>query len=117
MIGKAEHPAAFHHANQGPPFVYEGSVGIVNIKSDKRMLKITIPEDLNYHDTFSDIFEDFTKTHVLYAVKTADLGSVFILTYHVVMKNGTDEKEMLDKIRCRNANLDITFSQIPQEER
>lgn len=91
--------------------------GIADIKSEMRMLKITIPEDLNYHDVFADIFEEFTKKHILYAVKTADLGSVFILTYHVIMKNGLSEKEMLDKIRCRNANLDITYAQIPQADK
>lgn len=93
------------------------NTGIMNFKNDKRMLKITIPEDLNYHDTFADIFDEFTKKHVLHAVKTADLGSVFILTYHIVMKGGMNEKEMLDKIRCRNANLDVIYSEIPQEER
>ena len=78
-----------------------------------RMLKITIPEDLNYHDAFADIFQKFTNKYGLYAVKTADLGSVFILTYHVLLKEGADEKDLLNELRCRNGNLDITYSEIP----
>lgn len=91
--------------------------GIIHIKSDMRLLKITIPEDLNYHEVFYDIFEVFTQKHMLKAVKTADLGSVYILTYHVLMRSGVNEKEMLDQLRCRNANLDITYAEIPQVEK
>ncbi len=81
-----------------------------------RLLKITIPEDLNYHDAFSDVFGEFTTRQSLHAVKTADLGSVFVLSYYVRMKRGADEKAMLDALRCRNANLDITYSEIPIED-
>lgn len=78
-----------------------------------RMLKITIPEDLNYHNAFAEPFQQFTEKHGLYAIKTADLGSVFVLTYHVLLKQNADEKEFLNELRCRNGNLDITYSEIP----
>lgn len=78
-----------------------------------RMLKITIPEDLNYTGAFADVFEAYTKRISLNAVKTADLGSVFVLTYHIVMAEGADEKELIDQLRCRNGNLTISISEIP----
>ena len=78
-----------------------------------RMLKITIPEDLNYHDAFAEPFQKFTEKQSLYAVKTADLGSVFILTYHILLKKDANEKELINELRCRNGNLDITYSEIP----
>ena len=81
-----------------------------------RLLKITIPEDLNYHDAFKDVFKEYTSQQSLHAIKTADLGSVFVLSYYVRMKKGADEKAMLDAIRCRNANLDITYSEIPKAD-
>lgn len=81
-----------------------------------RLLKITIPEDLNYHDAFADIFGKYTSRQSLHAIKTADLGSVFVLSYYIRMKKGADEKAMLDALRCRNANLDITYSEIPRED-
>ncbi|MDY4975546.1 MAG: DUF4956 domain-containing protein, partial [Clostridia bacterium] len=43
----------------------------------------------------------------------ADLGSVFILTYHILLKKDANEKELINELRCRNGNLDITYSEIP----
>ena len=85
-------------------------------ENSMRLLKITIPEDLNYHDAFADVFKEYTTQNSLHAIKTADLGSVFVLTYYVRMKKGADEKAMLNDIRCRNANLDITYSEIPKTD-
>ncbi len=78
-----------------------------------RMLKITIPENLNYAGAFTDIFETYTKRTSLNAIKTADLGSVFVLTYHVILTDDADEKDMIDQLRCRNGNLTISMSEIP----
>ena len=89
---------------------------IAKRENPMRLLKITIPEDLNYHDAFGDIFKEYTSEQSLRAIKTADLGSVFVLSYYVKMKKGADEKAMLDAIRCRNANLDITYSEIPKTD-
>ena len=88
--------------------------GLAKHENPMRLLKITIPEDLNYHDAFKDVFKEYTTQQSLYAIKTADLGSVFVLSYHIKMKKGADEKAMLDAIRCRNANLDITYSELPK---
>ncbi|MBQ4086687.1 MAG: DUF4956 domain-containing protein [Clostridia bacterium] len=82
-------------------------------KCAMRMLKITVPESMNYADAFSEVFENFTDTAKLYGVKTADLGSVFVLTYHVVLKKDTDEKSFIDAVRCLNGNLTVALSDIP----
>lgn len=79
-------------------------------KTSQKLLKITIPEDLNYEDAFDDIFEKFTKSYDLIKVKTTDLGSLFQLVYGVTMDNKTSQKEFLDELRCRNGNLNITLS-------
>ena len=71
---------------------------------------ITIPEDLNYSDVFDDIFSEFTISHDLVRVKSTNMGSMFKLTYNVTLRDVTREKEMIDKIRCRNGNLEITVS-------
>ena len=75
-----------------------------------KTLTITIPEDLNYSDIFDDIFSEFTKTHDLVRVKSTNMGSMFKLTYNVMLSDTTREKEMIDKIRCRNGNLEIAIS-------
>lgn len=71
---------------------------------------ITIPEDLDYSGVFDDIFAEFTRSHDLVRVKTTNMGSMFKLTYNVELMDATREKEMIDKLRCRNGNLEIAVS-------
>lgn len=71
---------------------------------------VTIPEDLDYTDVFEDIFTEYTSSHELVCVKTTNMGSMFRLTYHVTLLDNAKEKEMIDKIRCRNGNLEISVS-------
>ena len=71
---------------------------------------ITIPEDLDYSGVFDDIFAEYTVSHDLARVKSTNMGSMFKLTYNVVLRDASREKEMIDKIRCRNGNLEITVS-------
>ena len=71
---------------------------------------ITIPEDLDYSGVFDDIFSEFTSSHDLVRVKSTNMGSMFKLTYNVMLSDTTREKEMIDKIRCRNGNLEIAVS-------
>lgn len=71
---------------------------------------ITIPEDLDYSGVFEDIFHQYTLSHDLVRVKTTNMGSMFKLTYNVMLRDAAREKEMIDKIRCRNGNLEIAVS-------
>ncbi len=76
----------------------------------KRSLRITIPEDLDYTGIFDDIMETYTSAHQLISSKTTGMGSMFKLTYEVIMKRGMNEKEFVDALRCRNGNLEIALS-------
>ena len=71
---------------------------------------ITIPEDLDYSGVFDDIFAEFTRSYDLVRVKTTNMGSMFKLTYNVELRDAAKEKEMIDKMRCRNGNLEIAVS-------
>lgn len=75
-----------------------------------KVFTITIPEDLDYSDVFDDIFKEYTCDYDLIRVKTTNMGSMFRLTYQVILRDAKKEKEMIDKIRCRNGNLEITVS-------
>ncbi len=79
-------------------------------RTQQKQLRITIPEDLDYADVFDDIFEKCFKSYELTEVKTTNLGSLFRLTYLVTLKDGIAEKKMLDEIRVRNGNLEISLS-------
>ena len=75
-----------------------------------KTLNITIPEDLDYTDVFEEILATYTTSCELIRVKTTNMGSLFRLTYNATMKTSASEKEMIDKLRCRNGNLEITVS-------
>ncbi|MDD7409404.1 MAG: DUF4956 domain-containing protein [Anaerovoracaceae bacterium] len=76
-----------------------------------RTMRITIPEDLDYTGVFESVFSEYTSDHKLIAVKTTNMGSLFKLTYDLTLRDAGLEKEMIDKLRCRNGNLEITVSQ------
>ncbi len=80
-----------------------------------KTVKITIPEDLDYTGAFDDIFDEYTKKSELVKVKTTNMGSMFRLTYNVTLRDSAKEKEMIDRIRERNGNLEIMVSK--QENR
>lgn len=75
-----------------------------------RTLNITIPEDLDYTGVFDEILNAYTSSYELLRVKTTNMGSLFKLTYNMTLKDVTLEKELIDKLRCRNGNLEITVS-------
>lgn len=75
-----------------------------------KVLRVTIPEDLDYTEIFDDLFEVYTEESKLANVKTTNMGSLFKLTYNVVLKDGKMEKSLIDDMRCRNGNLEITVS-------
>lgn len=75
-----------------------------------KVLHITIPEDLDYTGVFDEILDKYTESHDLVQVKTTNMGSLFRLTYNLVLKGNDAEKELIDKLRCRNGNLEISIS-------
>ncbi len=74
-----------------------------------KVLRITVPEDLEYGAAFDDIFETFTTESRLTGVKTTNLGSLNRLTYAIHMKEAGHEKELIDALRVRNGNLEINM--------
>ncbi len=76
-------------------------------KRERKNLRVTIAEHLDYTEIFDDIFRQYTDQCDLQRVKTTNLGSMYELEYHIVLKDLRREKEMLDAIRCRNGNLTV----------
>lgn len=76
----------------------------------EREIRITIPEELDYEGVFDDILNKYTKKHTLTSVKTTNMGSLFKLKFKVKMRSGVSEKAMIDEIRVRNGNLEISSS-------
>lgn len=75
-----------------------------------KTLHITIPEDLDYTNVFEDIFPAYLTEWELIQVHTSNMGSLFRLTYNLTLRTAAMEKELIDKLRCRNGNLEISIS-------
>lgn len=73
----------------------------------ERILKITIPENLDYEGLFDDLFARYTTAHTLVKVKTSNMGTLYELEYRVTLPEDRIPKEFLDALRCRNGNLNI----------
>ncbi len=73
----------------------------------KQILKITIPEDMNYKDVFNDVFEKYLLKYAVKNVKTSNMGTLFTISYWVQPKAGCDTKAFIDELRTRNGNLNI----------
>ena len=85
-------------------------IGKKNRGNKYKTLHITIPEDLDYTDVFDSVLKKYTESYELVNVKTTNMGSLFKLTYQVILKDVAKEKEFIDKLRCRNGNLEISMS-------
>ena len=101
-------------------------VGIFNViyvttpfgqgKGASKLLKIAVPEDLNFEGVFDDVIANYTSSYELQSVSTSNMGSLFQLEYKVAMKAEGLEKAMIDELRCLNGNLKITLG-LPKSNR
>lgn len=82
-----------------------------------RVLRITVPENLDYPNAFDDLFSKYTSRTQLTEVKTTNLGSLNRLTYELTLRKSGTEKEFIDELRCRNGNLEISMSFLTTESR
>lgn len=85
-------------------------LGFGTRRTDERLLRITIPENLDYDCLFDDLFATYTTAHTLERVKTANMGTLYELQYRVTLRDAQVPKAFLDALRCRNGNLNITCS-------
>ena len=75
--------------------------------AQERVLKITIPEDLDYEGLFDDLLNEYTTAHTLVKVKTSNMGTLYELEYRITLPEDRIPKAFLDALRCRNGNLNI----------
>ncbi len=94
----------------GAAVIVVSLVGLAEPARGTKVLKILIPENLDYTTIFDDILEKYTSKSELDKVKSTNMGSLFELQYNVVMRGGMNEKEFLDELRVRNGNLSISLS-------
>ena len=74
-----------------------------------KVLRITVPEDLEFDGMFEDVLGRYTSAHELTEVRTTNMGSLYQLEYSVRMGAAGLEKRMIDEIRCLNGNLKVSL--------
>lgn len=80
------------------------ALGFGEQKTAARVLKITIPESLDYDGLFDDIFAQYTRRCTLTRVKTSNMGTLYELEYAVTLPEDVPPKAFLDALRCRNGS-------------
>ena len=85
-------------------------IKIFDVDEKERVLRIVIPEDLDYTTVFQKTFDQYLKDVKLEQVKTVNMGSLFDLSYRVVLNKNVNEKKFLDEIRMKNGNLKVILS-------
>ena len=93
-----------------------GAVQFGSSNEYERELKITIPETLDYEGLFDDLFQKYTRSAQLYRVKTSNMGTLYEVDYHIVLKTERIPREFLDELRCRNGNLNIVCGRVTTKE-
>lgn len=84
-------------------------LALIPLREDREFdLRVTVPETLDFTGAFDDLFEEYTASHRLVAVRTSNMGSLYKLHYTVSFRDAAKIREFIDKARCRNGNLEIT---------
>lgn len=79
-------------------------------------LQIMVPEDLAYEEAFEEVLNDYTIQHDIKRIKTAAMGSLYQITYEVVLKEKVSTKAFIDELRCRNGNLNISLNLVELQQ-
>ena len=84
---------------------------LINQKENTRILKVTVPENLEFEGMFDSVLKKYSNKYTLLKVKTTNMGK-----YRIEMKSMDKFKELIDSIRCRNGNLNIAVLRLSESE-
>ncbi|MGB0202521.1 MAG: DUF4956 domain-containing protein [Acholeplasmataceae bacterium] len=68
-----------------------------------------IPEQMNIKGVVDDVLATHTKSFRLNKIRSTEFGTLYKLTYKIILKKDRDTKELMDAIRHMNGNLDVTL--------
>lgn len=91
--------------------VFEPKISIT-----EKVIRITIPEELDYTMIFDDIFDKYTNKYEIIKTKSINMGSMFKVYFLVNLKDAKKEKELLDEIRIRNGNLEVSIQRVDYQK-
>lgn len=83
-------------------FLYRFNIG--SMPTSEVLLKVHLPESVDYHVAFNEVFLKHLSDHALLSVETIQGGMALELVYSIHFKHGVNEREFLDAIRAVNKN-------------
>lgn len=93
------------------------SLNFAMSKSKAMVLKITVPEDLNFEGVFDEILNTNTTSWNMVKVGARDFGTLYELNYSIHLKNDVNQKKFIDSLRVRNGNLNISLTSCGSEDK
>lgn len=73
------------------------------------LLKLHLPENLDYHNVFNEVFYEHLEDHSLVSVETIRGGTLFELVYSISFKRGASETSFLGALRAINGNNKVAL--------
>ncbi len=78
-------------------FLYRFNVGAMRVK--EILLKVHLPEGIDYQQAFKDVFLEHLRDHSLLSVETIRDGQQLELVYSVELKRGAEERSFVEAVR------------------
>ncbi len=88
-------------------FLYRFNIG--SMPTSEVLLKVHLPESLDYHKVFNDVFYTFLSDHSLLSVETIQGGTALELVYSIHFKPAADETKFLEAVRAANRNAKVAI--------
>lgn len=85
-----------------------------SILKQHKELRITVPERINYADELAEVLDKYNSYFNLLSVRTTNMGSLYKLTYDIIMKNERQTQEFINDLRIHNGNLEIFIGLLPE---
>lgn len=79
-------------------------------KSRALVLKVMVPEDLGFDGFLDDVLKQYTEFYSLNKITTRDFGATYEMVYHIMLANAQDKKALMDAVRTRNGNMQVSLT-------
>lgn len=99
----------------GGAYLALSAIGLGGRPDGERELRVTVPESLDYVGLLDDALDAHTARHELVSVRTGAMGTMYKLTYAIRSMGAAEDKALIDEIRCRNGNLEVSMSRGAQQ--
>ena len=73
------------------------------------MLKVQLPENLDYHTVFNELFYRLLQSHTLLSVESVHGGTLMELVYSIHFKEPGGEQAFMDEVRAINGNHKVAL--------